>query len=617
MPFPLLRRRLREATAETALPQLQRGAKRNVREDDDDDDDYNESDVQERDFSQDERDQAAKSGAAMKDGSFPIQNAKDLTNAIRAVGRASNPAAAKAHIIQRAKALGLAKLLPDDWTSSKTREANVASRTGRGKLDVQDADQGGGSTDTQDMDNDDPVDTDDLGDDTGEQVDTTDAVENAEAANDQDCPVCDGSGKLGGVNCQRCDGSGKIASGFGTETSLPDSLGDAKPGLQETEVLHVLTSLREAPTKRGAAYEVVLIQEGRGNAQDGHFYTKQALKEAVANGVFDGIQAYADHPTKSEERDQPERSVRKLVGHYTDARYRETNGVGQVVAKFHPITGPGYEWVDSLLEAAVKAQENGGKRLIGISIDGGGKVEAGTLEDGSKVKYVREVEQVHSADLVTRPGAGGMVVRRLLESLRGSNPESQEDTMKLKPYELQQKVRSATAQLREAASIGDDADEAVRKAADEKAAKALKDLDSLSGAELLREATGGDERIREAEAKVADAERRAQAAEQKVETMQRTMLASKKVREASVPERLRERYVAEMVDGCEDEEAMTRFLEAKAEERKAIVEDVLGAVGERIEGVGARVSFRETTSDDGGVGYLESLGIPVLDGEAA
>lgn len=48
----------------------------------------------------------ADSGVAMSDGSFRIRNRSDLERAIHALGRASNPDAAKAHIRKRAKALG-------------------------------------------------------------------------------------------------------------------------------------------------------------------------------------------------------------------------------------------------------------------------------------------------------------------------------------------------------------------------------------------------------------------------------------------------------------------------------------------------------------------------------
>lgn len=68
-----------------------------------------------RDFNQEERKKLAKSGEALPDGSFPIVNEDDLRNAIRAIGRASNSSAAKAHIKKRAKALGLVNLIPDTW----------------------------------------------------------------------------------------------------------------------------------------------------------------------------------------------------------------------------------------------------------------------------------------------------------------------------------------------------------------------------------------------------------------------------------------------------------------------------------------------------------------------
>lgn len=69
----------------------------------------------ERRFSQAEREKLASEGKALKDGSFPIATAKDLKNAIKAHGRASDPEVVKAHIIKRAKELGKKSELPEDW----------------------------------------------------------------------------------------------------------------------------------------------------------------------------------------------------------------------------------------------------------------------------------------------------------------------------------------------------------------------------------------------------------------------------------------------------------------------------------------------------------------------
>ena len=68
-----------------------------------------------RKFTQEQRDKDASTGAALPDGSYPIENESDLKNAISAYGRAKDKAAAKAHIMARAAALGCEDMLPDGW----------------------------------------------------------------------------------------------------------------------------------------------------------------------------------------------------------------------------------------------------------------------------------------------------------------------------------------------------------------------------------------------------------------------------------------------------------------------------------------------------------------------
>lgn len=72
-----------------------------------------------REFSTAEREKLATEGKALPDGSFPIETVGDLENAIRAIGRASDPAKAKAHIEARAKALDRTDLIPDSWGKSE------------------------------------------------------------------------------------------------------------------------------------------------------------------------------------------------------------------------------------------------------------------------------------------------------------------------------------------------------------------------------------------------------------------------------------------------------------------------------------------------------------------
>ena len=73
------------------------------------------SDTQKRDYSDKEREAMADKGQALPSGGFPIKTKEDVKNAVQAIGRAKNPAEAKAHIKSRAKALGCSDLIPDDW----------------------------------------------------------------------------------------------------------------------------------------------------------------------------------------------------------------------------------------------------------------------------------------------------------------------------------------------------------------------------------------------------------------------------------------------------------------------------------------------------------------------
>lgn len=82
---------------------------------------YKGESMDKRDYSMDARRDMAASGMAMPDGSFPIANGGDLQNAIQSVGRASNYAAAKEHIVRRARALGMMDMLPEDWRNNATK----------------------------------------------------------------------------------------------------------------------------------------------------------------------------------------------------------------------------------------------------------------------------------------------------------------------------------------------------------------------------------------------------------------------------------------------------------------------------------------------------------------
>lgn len=68
-----------------------------------------------RTYTAEQRRKMADNGQALPDGSFPIADCADASNAIRSVGRASNRSAAEAHIRKRVKTLGCSGGIFDNW----------------------------------------------------------------------------------------------------------------------------------------------------------------------------------------------------------------------------------------------------------------------------------------------------------------------------------------------------------------------------------------------------------------------------------------------------------------------------------------------------------------------
>jgi hypothetical protein len=89
-------------------------------------------------LSQDERDKAAASGAAMPDGSYPVLTCdgdNSVDTAIHAVGRGSaGHDAIRKHIITRAKSLGCSAKIPDNWNP----DGSLAAATTDDAFDVVD-----------------------------------------------------------------------------------------------------------------------------------------------------------------------------------------------------------------------------------------------------------------------------------------------------------------------------------------------------------------------------------------------------------------------------------------------------------------------------------------------
>ena len=216
----------------------------------------------------------------------------------------------------------------------------------------------------------------------------------------------------------------KIKNKKGAETNTVTTNGQLnrpKKKVKESNVWYAPRS-RFVETKSDAQgdrrVKVIIIQEGLGNLRDKHFYTKEALQKCFQR--FEGQQCYADHPSKSEELDRPERSTRDIIGHYENVTFIEnfSKGVSAIQGDLCILPGAAYDWAWNLVQGAVQyARKYPDMNLVGISINANG-VTHPENENNAVIHYVDEIPDVFSADLVTKAGAGGKILEGFKESMK-------------------------------------------------------------------------------------------------------------------------------------------------------------------------------------------------------
>lgn len=157
----------------------------------------------------------------------------------------------------------------------------------------------------------------------------------------------------------------------------------------------LLESLRgtiELQEADGKAPEAVIVVTGL-NKKGTHEYTKEALQSGI--GVFSGARMYADHPTMSEERDRPERSVRDLVGRLGEA-YVGKDKHGNDALRAPMLISKTASWLSTLVSEGI---------ADGLSIRAYGR---GKPSDSGHMVVESFVENPHtSVDFVTVASAGG------------------------------------------------------------------------------------------------------------------------------------------------------------------------------------------------------------------
>lgn len=188
-----------------------------------------------------------------------------------------------------------------------------------------------------------------------------------------------------------------------------------------------------------ADYPIKLIAPGAGSSA---FYPAEVLKRDGPIVFKAGTHVYVNHPTAAEEAARPEGDVKNLAGVLTTAAEWQESGA----------KGPG-------LYARMKVFADHGQMVeekaphVGMSIRASGVAESGKRHNGLPI--LKELTSAESVDVVTRAGAGGMILKESGD-LRFRFAESEDrEADEMTAADVKRLVESAVAPFRAKANRGE------------------------------------------------------------------------------------------------------------------------------------------------------------------
>jgi hypothetical protein len=314
-------------------------------------------------FSAEQRRQLASKGQALPDGSYPIRNKADLSNALQAFGRAKNKAAVKRHIIKRARALGATDMLPEDWNVTEADKSLDAQQE-----DVRSAWREASKSQLPGYEWDSwPVET------------YSDHVIVRMGEDYWSVPYS-------------ADGD-EITFDKEAATKVERQWSAVEASADAQIVGPVAEADGEEPT--GAEWDVIVIKVGE--SKNGFEYSAKALKAAVP--LFEGARVLGrsdeDHLARRN------KSVEKIVGWLSEARFEK----GAIRARLH--ISESAAWLRTML---VDAWKRGKKDLVGLSIVGDA-IGKRVMKKGREVAVVEAITKISTVDVVVDPAAGGGLLK--------------------------------------------------------------------------------------------------------------------------------------------------------------------------------------------------------------
>ena len=174
----------------------------------------------------------------------------------------------------------------------------------------------------------------------------------------------------------------------------------------------IVVPLIEAKTDDKGTIPVKIIDPGWGSSG---YYSREVLQQAVNARVYAaGLQMFWNHPSKTDEKDRPERDLRDLAGVLTeDAWWDEHGPKGPGVYARAKVFSP---YRDAVAEMGP---------YIGLSHYVWGESKTGEAE-GKKGDIITRIVAARSVDFVTVPGRGGAIA----EAFRAARPPEPTDEQK-------------------------------------------------------------------------------------------------------------------------------------------------------------------------------------------
>jgi hypothetical protein len=203
---------------------------------------------------------------------------------------------------------------------------------------------------------------------------------------------------------------------FGQPVQVEEEYVEVSPG--EGEEASIVAMIAQSLDKEGWAWRIQVCAFGLSSTRD--LWTREFFEDGLPRLNLKAVQCYADHPTETEMRELPERSVRKLVG-WLDNFQITAQGVD---ADFHIKRSA--QWLrDDILDAYQK----GNKELYGFSVFFLTRQSVVTWTDGGQATKHEKLVKPISIDVVTKAAAGGMI-KYALASSRARHNEGVRPIMK-------------------------------------------------------------------------------------------------------------------------------------------------------------------------------------------